>query len=67
VRRRGSSTTGSETKVARLIRERDEALEQQTATSEIRLNQWLDDGPKPVFDAIVRNLRLKEAMPRCLS
>jgi hypothetical protein len=31
--RRGSSTASLETKVARLTRERDEALEQQTATS----------------------------------
>ena len=57
VRRRGSSTTGSETKVGRLIRERDEALEQQTATSEIlaSISGSMTD-PKPAFDAIVRNL-----------
>jgi two-component system NtrC family sensor kinase len=35
VRRRASSTTRQETKVARLIRERDEALEHQRATSNI--------------------------------
>ena len=35
VRRRASSTTGREAKVARLISERDEALGQQTATSDI--------------------------------
>jgi GAF domain-containing protein len=35
VRRRASSTTSREAKVARLIRERDEALGQQTATSDI--------------------------------
>jgi GAF domain len=35
VRRRTSSTTSREAKVARLIRERDEALGQQTATSDI--------------------------------
>ena len=35
VRRRGSSAAREETKVARLTRERDEALAQQTATSEL--------------------------------
>ena len=35
VRRRSSSAAGQETKVARLTRERDEALQQQTATAEI--------------------------------
>jgi two-component system NtrC family sensor kinase len=35
VRRRASSTTSQETKVARLIRERDEALEHQRATSDV--------------------------------
>ena len=35
VRRRSSFGVGRETEVARLTRERDEALEQQTATSEI--------------------------------
>ena len=33
--RRSPSAAGQETKVARLIRERDEALEHQTATSEV--------------------------------
>jgi hypothetical protein len=33
-RRRGSSAAGKETKVARLTRERDEALQQQAATAE---------------------------------
>jgi hypothetical protein len=33
--RRSSSAVNQETKVARLTRERDEALEQQTATSEV--------------------------------
>ena len=35
VRPRSSSAAREETKVARLTRERDEALEQQTATSEV--------------------------------
>lgn len=35
VRRRSSSAAGMETKIERLTRERDEALEQQTATSEV--------------------------------
>ena len=35
VRRRGSSAAGEETAVARLTRERDEALEQQAATAEV--------------------------------
>jgi GAF domain-containing protein len=35
VRRRSSSAGGQETKVARLTRERDEALEQQAATAEV--------------------------------
>ena len=34
IRRRGSSAAGKETKVARLTRERDEALQQQAATAE---------------------------------
>ena len=35
VRRRSSSAAGMETKIERLTRERDEALEQQTATSQV--------------------------------
>ena len=35
VRPRGSSAAGEETTVARLTRERDEALEQQAATAEV--------------------------------
>jgi hypothetical protein len=35
VRRSGSSVAGQETEVARLTRERDEALERETATSEV--------------------------------
>jgi hypothetical protein len=55
--RRNSSAASQETKVAPLTRERDEALEQQTATSEIlaSIGGSMTD-PKPVFEAIVRNL-----------
>ena len=54
---RGSSAAREETKIARLTRERDEALEQQAATSEIlaSISGSVTD-PRPVFDAIVRNL-----------
>ena len=57
VRGRGSSAVDREAEVARLTRERDEALEQQTATSEIfaSISGSITD-TKPVFDAIVRNL-----------
>jgi two-component system, NtrC family, sensor kinase len=43
--------------VARLIRERDDALERQTATAEIlsSISNATTD-PRPVFDAILRNL-----------
>jgi GAF domain-containing protein len=57
VRRRASSPRSQETKIARLTGERDEALEQQAATSEIlaSISGSMTD-PRPVFDAIVRNL-----------
>jgi hypothetical protein len=57
VRPRSSSAANEETKVARLTRERDEALEKQGATLEIlaSISGSMTD-PKPVFDAIVRNL-----------
>src|SRR6516162_11125200 len=49
-----SSTAREETKVARLTRERDDALARQTATSEIlRVISQSPTDARPVFDSIV--------------
>src|SRR5579864_2088655 len=58
--RRSSSSTGSlETKIARLTRELNEALERQAATAEIlRIMSGSPTGVRPVFDTIVRNFVL---------
>src|SRR6516164_6145611 len=59
VARGGSSDGGPETKVARLTRELNEALDRQAATAEIlRLISSSPTGVQPVFDAIVRNFVL---------
>src|SRR5262249_11913020 len=56
VRSRSSSTAAEETKVARLTRERDEAIEQQTAISDIL--RVISNSPadvQPVLDSVVEH------------
>ena len=62
-RDRGGSIAGQETVVAQLARERDEALEQQAATTEVlRIVGASSGNVKPVFEAILNKaVRICEA------
>ncbi len=56
VRRRGSSSAGADTKLALLTRERDELLDQQTATSEVlRVISGSPGELEPVFRSVLAN------------